>query len=116
VNEESASESSLDLTLMQHLHDEDPKLREVRICLEVDPLRSWYYCISSNSRTLVILLQVNPAFSDEPKIVYESCYETKDTSMFAWSLIPSVGHYRWLRGLIRQLPPNNKADYLIRTI
>jgi hypothetical protein len=116
VNEESASESSLDLTLMQHLHDEDPKLREVRICLEVDPLQSWYYCISSNSRTLVILLQVNPAFSDEPKIVYESCYETKDTSMFAWSLIPSVGHYRWLRGLIRQLPPNNKADYLIRTI
>ncbi len=37
VNEKSASESSLDLTLMHHLHDEDPKPREVRTRLEVDP-------------------------------------------------------------------------------
>jgi len=25
-------------------------------------------------------------------------------------------YYRWLRGLIRRLPPNSKADYLVRTI
>jgi len=83
---------------------------------EVDPLRAWYYHISPNSHTLVILLQVDPASSDEPEIVYEGCYEIEDTSIFAWSSIPSVGHYRWLHGLICRLPPNSKVDYLVRTI
>ncbi len=69
--------------------------------LEVDPLRAWYYRISPNSLTLVILLQINPASGDEPKIVYEGYYETKNTSIFAWSSIPGVGHYCWMRGLIR---------------
>jgi hypothetical protein len=32
------------------------------------------------------------------------------------SLVLGVGHYRWLRDPIRRLPPNSKADYLIRTI
>jgi hypothetical protein len=63
----------------------------------------------------VILLQVNLISSDEPKTIYEKCHETEDISIFAWSLILGVGHY-WLRGLIHQLPPNNKADYLVRTI
>ncbi len=49
----------------------------------------------------MILLQVDPAFGDEPEIVYESCYETKDIFIFAWSLIPGIGHYRWLCGPIR---------------
>jgi hypothetical protein len=40
VNEESSLESSLDLTLTQHLHDEEPELREVHTRLEVDPLRA----------------------------------------------------------------------------
>ncbi len=48
----------------------------------------------------MILLQVNPAFSDEPKIVYEGYYKTKNTFIFAWSSIPDIGHYRWLRNLI----------------
>ncbi len=84
--------------------------------LEVEPPRAWYYRISPNSRTLVILLQIDPAFGDEPETVCEGCYETENTSIFAWSSVPDVGHYRWLRGLIRRLPPNNKADYLVRTI
>ncbi len=62
------------------------------------------------------LLQVDPAFGDEPKTVSESCYKTEDTSIFTWSSIPGVGHYRWLRDPIHQLPPNNKVDYLVRTI
>ncbi len=69
--------------------------------LEVDPPRVWYYHISSNSRTLVILLQVDPISSDETETIYEGCYETKDTSIFAWSSILGVGHYRWLHGSIR---------------
>jgi len=64
----------------------------------------------------VILLQIDLASGDELEIVCEGYYETEDTSIFAWSLVPGVGHYRWLRGPIRQLPPNNKADCLVRTI
>jgi hypothetical protein len=40
-------------------------------CFEVEPLQVWYYHISLNSRTLVILLQVNPVFGDEPETIYE---------------------------------------------
>jgi hypothetical protein len=116
VNEESSSESSLDLTPTQHPRDEEPEPREVRARLEVEPPQAWYYRISPKSRTLVILLQVNPAFGDEPEIVYEGCYETEDTSIFAWSSVFGIGHYRWLQGPIRRLPPNSKADYLVRTI
>jgi hypothetical protein len=61
VNEELPSESSLNLTLLQHLHDEDPEPREVRVRFEIEPPRAWYYCIYLNSCTLLILLQVNPA-------------------------------------------------------
>jgi hypothetical protein len=116
VNEKSTLESSLDLTLTQHPCDEDPELRKVHARLETNPLRAWYYRISPNSRTLMILLQVNPASDDEPEIVCECCYETKDTSIFAWSSIFDVGHYHWLRGPIYRLPPNSKVDYLVHTI
>jgi len=116
ANEEPPLESSLDLTLTQHPRDEEPELREVRARLEVEPPRAWYYRISPNSRTLVILLQVDLTFGDEPETVCEGCYETEDTSIFAWSLVPGVGHYRWLRDSIRRLPPNSKANYLVRTI
>jgi hypothetical protein len=64
----------------------------------------------------VILLQVNPAFGDEPEIVCEGCYENEDTSIFTWSSIAGVGHYHWLCSVIHQLPPNSKADNLVRTI
>jgi hypothetical protein len=116
ANEEPPSESSLDLTLTQHPRDEELKPRKARARLEVEPLRAWYYRISPNSRTLVILLQVDLASGDEPETVYEGCYETEDISIFAWSSIPDIGHYRWLRGPIRRLPPNSKADYLVRTV
>jgi hypothetical protein len=82
ANEEPPSDSSLHLTLTQHPRDEELEPREVCTCLEVEPLRAWYYCISPNSRTLVILLQVDPASGDEPETVYEGCYETEDTSIF----------------------------------
>jgi hypothetical protein len=116
ANEKPALESSLDLTLTQYPCDQKLELRKVRACLEVDPTGTWYYRISLNSRTLVILLQVDLISGDEPKTIYEGYYETKDTSIFAWSLIPNVGHYCWLCGSIRRLPLNNKADYLVRTI
>jgi len=49
----------------------------------------------------VILLQVDLAFGDKPETVYEGCYENEDISIFTWSSIPGIGHYRWLRGSIR---------------
>jgi hypothetical protein len=116
ANEEPPSVSSLDLTLTQHPHDEKPEPQEVRARLEVEPPRAWYYRISLNSRTLVILLQVDPTSGDEPEILCEGCYETIDTSIFAWFSIPGVGHYRWLCASICRLPPNSKANYLVRTI
>ncbi len=100
MNEEPPPKSSLDLTLTQHPHDENPEPRKMHVHLEVEPPRTWYYHISPNSRTLVILVQVNPAFGDEPEIICEGCSKTKYTSIFAWSLVPDVGHYRWLRNSI----------------
>jgi hypothetical protein len=38
ANEEPPLESSLDLTLTQHPRDEEPEPREVRACLEIEPL------------------------------------------------------------------------------
>jgi hypothetical protein len=40
ANEESPSESSLDLTLTQHPRDEEPEPREVRARLKVEPPRA----------------------------------------------------------------------------
>jgi hypothetical protein len=86
--------------LTQHLHDENPELQEVRTYLEVDPMQAWYYHIYANSRTLAILLQVNPVSGDEPETICEGCYEIEDTSIFAWFSILGIGHYCWLHGLI----------------
>ncbi len=58
----------------------------------------------------MILLQVDHVSGDEPEIICEGFYEIEDTSIFPWSSIPSVGHYRWLHGLLCQLCFNNKAD------
>jgi hypothetical protein len=116
VNEKPPLESFLGLTLTQHPCDEDPEPREVRVRFEVKPLRTWYYCISLNFRTLVILLQIDLASDDEPEIIYDGCYETENIFIFEWSSIFSVGHYNWLHGLIRRLLFNNKANYLVRTI
>jgi hypothetical protein len=91
MNEEPALESSLDLTLTQHLRDEDPEMWEVHIRLEVDPLRAWYYRISSNFHALVILLWINFIFGDEPKTICESCYKIEDTSIFTWFSILGIG-------------------------
>ncbi len=116
MNEELAPESSLDLMLMQHPHDENPAPRKMRVRIEVNPPRAWYYRISLNSRTLVIFLWFDFVSGDEPETVCESCYKTKYTSIFTWSSILNIGHYRWLHDSIRQLPPNSKADYLVRTV
>jgi len=116
VNEECISKSSLDLMLTQHPRDEDPNLWKVCARLEVNPPRTWYYHIFLNSHTLVILLQIDLTYGDEPETIWEGYYETENTSIFTWSSILSVGHYRWLRSWIRHLPPNSKTNYPGHTI
>jgi hypothetical protein len=86
VNEEPLPKSFLNLMLTQHPRDEDLEPREVRARLEIEVQKtSWYYRISLNSRTLVILLQVNPTSGDELETICEDCYETENISIFAWS-------------------------------
>jgi hypothetical protein len=46
--------------------------------LEIKPLRVWYYHISTNFHTLVILSQVDPVSGDEPETIYEGFYEIED--------------------------------------
>ncbi len=65
---------------------------------------------------MVILLQVDFTSNDELETVYEGCYKIENNSIFAWSSVFGIRHYRWLRGSICRLPLNSKADYLIRTI
>jgi hypothetical protein len=116
VDEKPPWEPNLNLTLTQHPYDEDLETQEMCLHLEVEPPQAWYYHIFLNFCTLLILLQVDPTSSDEPKIVYEGYYKIKDTSIFTWSSIPGVGHYRCLHSPICRLSTNNKADYLICTI
>jgi hypothetical protein len=95
TNEEPPPELSLDVTLIQHPCDEEPEPQEVHVHFEVESLRTWYYFISLNFRTLVILLQIDPTSGDELEIVCEACYKTEDTSIFTWFLVPDIGQYRW---------------------
>jgi hypothetical protein len=93
-----------------------PNYKRCALVLKLIPLDVGTIAFFHTFRTLVILLQVDFVFSDELETVRESCYGIKDTSIFAWSSIPDVGHYRWLRDPIRRLPLNSKADYLVHTI
>ncbi len=94
---------SLDLTLTQHLCDENLKPRDVHPCLEIEPLQAWYYKISPNSHTLVILLQVDPTSNDEFEIICKGFYKIRDTLIFAWFSTPVIGYYHWLLSSIHQL-------------
>ncbi len=54
----------------------------MQVHIENEPPRAWYYHISPNSRTLVILLQVDTTSNDDPKTVNEGCYETENFFIF----------------------------------
>ncbi len=81
--------------------------------IEIESLELGIINFFSNFHTLVISLQVDLIFSNELEIVYKGFYKNEDTSIFAWSSIPSVVHYSWLHDLIHRQLLNNKADYLV---
>ncbi len=75
MNEESPQELSLNLTLTQHLHDENLKTWKVHLPLEVKPLQAWYYQFFPNFHTFVILLHFELTSDDEPETIYEGFYK-----------------------------------------
>jgi hypothetical protein len=94
MNDKLPQESSLDLTQTHHLRDENFELWKFRLHLEIEPLQVLYYWFFLNFHTLVILLQVDPIYNDEPGNVCEGFYETENILIFAWSLVPNIIHYR----------------------
>jgi hypothetical protein len=62
----------------------------VRPHLEFNTLKFGVITFFPNSHTLVILLQVNLAFNDEPETFCELFYKTEDISVFAWFSILDV--------------------------
>jgi hypothetical protein len=62
------SESSLDLTLTQHLRDEEPKPREVHTRLEVEPPRVWYYHILPIPAPWRSYYKLTPLLVTNPKL------------------------------------------------
>jgi len=71
----------------------NPNFERCVLVLKMNPFELGTIVFFSSFHTLVILLQIDPASSDEPYTVCESCYEIENTSIFAWSSIPDVGHY-----------------------
>jgi len=80
MNEESPLESSLDLALTQHHHDENPESQEVRPRLEVEPLLNLVLSNFSKFSNLGDFVTGRPHFNDELETICEGFYETKNTS------------------------------------
>jgi len=41
----------------------------------------------------VIVIGLEPAFKDHPKVLFEKCFYNEDTKVQAWSQVKGVGHY-----------------------
>jgi hypothetical protein len=46
----------------------------------------------------VLVLEIKLATAIELEILYEGVFENKKVAMLVWSIVPSIGHYRWLQG------------------
>ncbi len=115
ANEESTSESSLDLTLTQHPRDEEPAPWEVH--------SSW-----SRSPSSLVLSHFSKLSHLGDFATSRPCFRWRTWNCM-WRLLRDQRHLhlclvfsswrwtlRWLRSPIRQLPPNGKTNYLVRTI
>ena len=47
-----------------------------------------------SNRSLVIVLEVEPAYACQPEGVFAGQFHNKDTEVHAWSEVEGVGHYR----------------------
>lgn len=68
-----------------------------------------------SSRSLVIVIEVEPAHEDRPEAVFEGRFCNEDTEVQAWSQIEGVGHYRWLQGPLNHLSRTRQLEYVAET-
>lgn len=69
-----------------------------------------------SSRSLVIVIEVEPAFEDRPEAVFEGRFCNEDTEVQAWSQVEGVGHYRWLQGPLNHLTRARQLEYVGETM
>ena len=67
--------------------------------------------ISSN-RSLVIVFEVEPAFTGLPEGVFVGQFHNEDTEVHAWSEVEGVGHYRLLQGPMNHLPCEQQLEFI----
>ena len=65
-----------------------------------------------SSRSLVIVLEVEPAFNGLPEGVFGGQFHNEDTEIHAWSEVEGVGHYRWLQGPMNHLPREQQLEFI----
>jgi hypothetical protein len=64
----------------------NPNFESCTLILKLNPFKPSTIAFFSNSHTLVILLQIDPASGDELETVCEGCYEIENT----WFLVLDV--------------------------
>jgi hypothetical protein len=69
-----------------------------------------------SSRSLVIVIEVEPAFEGRPEAVFEGLFCNEDTEVQAWSQVAGVGHYRWLQGPLNHLTRARQLEYVGETM
>jgi hypothetical protein len=76
-------------------------------------IQPWHQRLGVGAHSLVLVLEVKVATTNEPKIKYEGIFEGNETVVLIWSTIPGVGHYCWLRGPMLQVKVERKANFLL---
>ena len=65
-----------------------------------------------NNRSLVIVLEVKPAFNGLPEGVFGGQFHNEDIEVHVWSEVEGVGHYRWLQGPMNHLPREQQVEFI----
>ena len=69
-----------------------------------------------STRSVVIVLEVEPAYGDRPEAIFEGRFTNEDTEVQAWSMVEGVGHYRWLQGPMRLLTRERQLEFIAETM
>ena len=69
-----------------------------------------------STRSVVIVLEVEPAHGDRPEAVFQGRFCNEDTEVQAWSMVEGVGHYRWLQGPMTLLTREKQLEYVADTM
>ena len=65
-----------------------------------------------SNRSLVIVLEIEPAYNGQPEGVFGGQFHNEDTEVHAWSVLEDVGHYRWLNGPLNHLPREQQLEFI----